>query len=67
VQQALPKMIFTMHMYASDGNGWVRVNGEDLHEGDKIAGKVTVVEIKPQQVLLSYKQHYFMLPALSSW
>jgi len=67
IQQALPKMVFTMHMYASDGNGWVRVNGQDLYEGDKISGKVVIVEIKPQRILLSYKKYYFMMPALSSW
>jgi general secretion pathway protein A len=58
---------FQMHIYASDGNGWIRVNGEDVFEGEAIANKFTLTEILPQSLVLSYQGESFNVPALSSW
>lgn len=67
VQNAIPALQFEMHIYASDGNGWVKVNGRDRYEGDVIATDVFLDKILPQQVILSYRGEQFSLPALSSW
>jgi len=67
IQNALPSLQFEMHMYATEGQGWVRVNGEDKHEGDEIAQGVLLVQILPQQVILGFKNEQFTMPALSNW
>lgn len=67
VQEAIPSLRFEQHIYASDGGGWVNVNGRDRYEGDNIADGVMLDKILPQQVVLSYRGEKFSLPALSNW
>ena len=67
VQQGVPSLAFDTHIYASDGNGWVKVNGRDRYEQDEIAEHVILEEILPQQVVLSYQGEKFSLAALTNW
>ncbi|WP_040357425.1 AAA family ATPase [Colwellia piezophila] len=67
LKNALPSMNFEQHIYVSDGNGWVKVNGRDRYEGDYIGDNVVVEKILPQQVILSFQGETFSLPALSNW
>jgi type II secretory pathway predicted ATPase ExeA len=67
VQKAVPSLEFDMHIYASDGEGWVRINGRDRYEGDKIADNLFLNKILPQKVILTYQEKQFSLPALSNW
>ncbi|MEI6895165.1 MAG: AAA family ATPase [Colwellia sp.] len=67
LQNALPKMEFEQHIYASDGEGWVTVNGRDRYEGDYINADLRVEKILPQRVILSFKGEQFSMPALTNW
>jgi len=67
VQEAVPSLRFEQHIYASDGEGWVNVNGRDRYEGDSIANGVVIEKILPQQVILTYRGEKFSLPALTNW
>jgi len=67
IKQQLPKLHFSLHIYASDGQSWVRANGVDSHQGDSIAAGVTLVKIEPQQVILQFHQQQFSMPALTNW
>ncbi|QBG35654.1 AAA family ATPase [Litorilituus sediminis] len=67
VQQGVPSLSFEQHIYASDGQGWVTVNGRDRYQGDMINADLQVSEILPQQVILSYQGQLFSLPALTNW
>ncbi len=67
LQNSLPTLQFEMHMYATEGQGWVRVNGEDRREGELVADGVTLTKILPQKVVLNFQQREFSMPALSSW
>jgi type II secretory pathway predicted ATPase ExeA len=67
VQDGVPSIAFDMHIYASDGQGWVRVNGRDRYEGDYIARELLLNEILPQKVVLSFRGEKFTMVALSSW
>ncbi|KGJ95506.1 AAA family ATPase [Colwellia psychrerythraea] len=67
LQNALPSLQFEQHIYASDGQGWVNVNGRDRYEGDHIADDLIVEKILPQQVILSFRGEKFSLPALTNW
>jgi type II secretory pathway predicted ATPase ExeA len=67
VQEAVPSLRFEQHIYASDGEGWVNVNGRDRYEGDSIADGVVIDKILPQQIILTYRGEKFSLPALTNW
>jgi type II secretory pathway predicted ATPase ExeA len=67
VQNEIPKLNFQMHIYASDGKGWVRVNDRERYEGDYIADGVQLLIIEPQSVVLSYRGETFSMSSLSSW
>lgn len=67
LQNAIPALSFEQHIYASDGEGWVNVNGRDRYEGDHIGDHLVVEKILPQQVILSYQGEKFSLPALTNW
>ena len=67
IQQTLPSLKFDMHIFATEGKGWVRINNQDKKEGDEIAEGVTLIRILPQHVLLHFKEEEFTMPALSSW
>jgi len=67
VQQGVPDLQFELHIFASDGEGWIRVNGEDKYQGDRIAEDLILTQILPQQVILNYRGESFSLPALSNW
>jgi type II secretory pathway predicted ATPase ExeA len=67
LQKAMPNLEFTMHIYASDGAGWVTVNGRDRYEGDYIDRELLLSEILPQKVILNFRGEKFSMPALSSW
>ena len=67
IQEGIPSLHFEQHIYASDGGGWVNVNGRDRYEGDSIANGVTIDKILPQQVILTYRGESFSLPALTNW
>lgn len=64
----LPTMNFSAHMYASrPRDRWVRVNGVQASEGDWIDGKVQIVNIEAQKVVLSFEDTLFTMAALTDW
>lgn len=64
----LPTMKFSAHMYASNpSDRWVRVNGNQLGEGDWIADKVQIVAIEGQRVVLEFENERFTMAALTDW
>lgn len=64
----LPTMDFSAHMYASlPRDRWVRVNGLDKVEGDWIDGKVQIVNIEAQRVILQFEGEVFAMTALTDW
>jgi hypothetical protein len=67
IQNSVPALQFEQHVFSSDGQGWVRVNGEDKYQGDQITAGLALVDILPQKVILSFRGETFSLPALSSW
>jgi type II secretory pathway predicted ATPase ExeA len=67
VQNDLPSLSFEQHIYTSDGESWVKVNGRDRYEGDTISDKLVLNHIYAQKVILTFKGEQFSLPALSTW
>jgi len=67
VQNGVPNLRFEQHIYASNGEGWVNVNGRDRYQGDMITPELQLSEILPQKVTLLYRGEKFSLPALTNW
>jgi general secretion pathway protein A len=67
VQNDLPSLSFDQHIYTSDGESWVKVNGRERYEGDKITDKLVLNHIYAQKVILTFKGEQFSMPALSTW
>lgn len=67
VQNGVPSLRFEQHVYESNGQGWVNVNGRDRYQGDMITPELELEDILPQQVILIYRGEKFSLPALTNW
>ena len=67
LQSLIPTIKYQAHIYASEtSKRWIKLNGRELYEGDNI-GVLSVVEITPEQTLLSYDGYEFTLKALQDW
>lgn len=67
IQNAIPVLEFGTHIYSTEGDSWVKVNGKELKEGQWLNNDLQLVEIAPQDVVLAYQGQKFRLAALSSW
>ncbi|NQZ22346.1 MAG: AAA family ATPase [Colwellia sp.] len=67
LQNDLPSLSFEQHIYTSEGDSWVKVNGRERYEGDKITDKLVLNYIYAQKVVLTFKGEKFSMPALSTW
>ncbi|WGY47886.1 general secretion pathway protein GspB [Vibrio sp. ABG19] len=64
----LPAMNFQTHVYASNAvKRWIKVNGVEYQEGDKIFDNVQLVAIKPQSTIILFGQQPIEIPALYDW
>ncbi|MGC9403112.1 general secretion pathway protein GspB [Vibrio genomosp. F10 str. 9ZC157] len=67
-QGLLPAMNFQTHVYSSKvDKRWVKINGSEFVEGDKINDLVTLVEIKQRYCMINYEGQLIEIPALYDW
>ncbi len=65
LQLQVPEFNINAHVYSSDPNNrWLNVDGAELQQGDKIGGKLEIVEIRPRDVVLSIQGTEFKVPAI---
>lgn len=65
LQLQVPEFNINAHVYSSVAdNRWLNVDGKELQQGDMIQGKLTVVEIRPRDVVLSIEGTRFKVPAI---
>lgn len=68
VQQRLPDMRFSSHIYSDEPSfRMVNINGKTLREGDMVAGDVRLREITEDGVILNYLQYTFEVSVLSDF
>jgi len=67
VQNAISPFSFDMHIFQSNGRGWVKVDGQEYYQGERLANGVIIEEITPQHVNMSFDGYRFSMAALSSW
>ncbi len=64
----LPKLDLQTHMYSSsETKRWVKVNGQEVAQGDWIGQDIQLLEIKPQSVIIEFNQQKIEIPALYEW
>ncbi|SEA62848.1 Type II secretion system protein B [Desulfuromusa kysingii] len=64
IKQQLPSLKISLHFYNSiPEKRLVRINGRNLHEGDRVEAGLTVEEIKPTATVLNYDGYLFELNA----
>lgn len=65
LQLQVPEFSVVAHVYSSVAkNRWLNVDGVELQEGDKIQGKLTLVEIRPRDIVLEIEGTQFKVPAI---
>ncbi|KWU02189.1 general secretion pathway protein GspA [Vibrio toranzoniae] len=64
----LPKLNLQTHMYSSsETKRWVKVNGQEVAQGDWIGQDIQLLEVKPQSVIIEFNQQKIEIPALYEW
>jgi general secretion pathway protein B len=65
VQLQVPEFNINAHVYSSTpSNRWLNVDGVELQQGDMIKNKLTIVEIRPRDIVLEIDGEQFRVPAI---
>lgn len=65
VQLSVPEFNIVAHVYSSaPNNRWLNVDGKELQQGDMIQGKLTIIEIRPRDIILEINGQEFKVPAI---
>jgi general secretion pathway protein B len=65
LQLQVPEFSVVAHVYSSNAsNRWLNVDGAELQEGDKIQDKLTLIEIRPRDIVLEIQGTKFKVPAI---
>ena len=63
IQQELPKVVISAHIYDSNPSSrMIFIQGSAVHEGDNVAAGLRLESIIPEGVILSYKGYRFYKP-----
>lgn len=64
----LPAMNLQTHMYASSKERrWVKINGEELYEGDWLNNQIQLIAVEPRAIVIEYNRERIEIPALYEW
>ncbi|WCE29310.1 general secretion pathway protein GspB [Vibrio sp. SCSIO 43137] len=64
----LPAMNLQTHMYASSKDRrWVKINGEELYEGDWLNNQIQLIAVEPRTIVIEYNRERIEIPALYEW
>lgn len=65
VQLQVPEFNINAHVYSTEpSNRWLSVDGVELQQGDMIKNKLTIVEIRPRDIVLEIDGEQFRVPAI---
>ena len=65
VQLQVPEFNINAHVYSSEPNNrWLNVDGVELQQGDMIKNKLTIIEIRPRDIVLDINGEQFRVPAI---
>ncbi len=64
----LPAMDFQTHVYASNvKKRWIKMNGVEYQEGDRMPDGVELESITPRTVIVKFEHQTIEIPALYTW
>ncbi|WP_351123901.1 general secretion pathway protein GspB [Shewanella sp. T24-MNA-CIBAN-0130] len=65
IQLQVPEFNINAHVYSSEPNNrWLNVDGVELQQGDMISNKLTIIEIRPRDIVLEISGEQFRVPAI---
>lgn len=65
VQLQVPEFNIVAHVYSTEpSNRWLNVDGVELQQGDMIKNKLTIIEIRPRDIVLDINGEQFRVPAI---
>jgi general secretion pathway protein B len=65
IQLQVPEFNINAHVYSSEPNNrWLNVDGVELQQGDMINNKLTIIEIRPRDIVLEISGQQFRVPAI---
>jgi general secretion pathway protein B len=65
IQLQVPEFNINAHVYSSEPNNrWLNVDGVELQQGDMINNKLTIIEIRPRDIVLEISGEQFRVPAI---
>ncbi len=67
IQNQLPAINFTTHIYVKDGGSFVIINNRNMSEGMTISNGFQLEKIVREGVILSFRDRYFTLNSMESW
>lgn len=64
----LPPLNFQTHVYSSnEAKRWVKINGVEYKQGDRIGHDVALIAIEPQACVIDFQGEMIRVPALYDW
>ena len=65
LQLRIPEFNIVAHVYSTEpSNRWLNVDGQELQQGDMIQDKLTIIEIRPRDIILDIDGQEFKVPAI---
>ncbi len=68
ITQQIPTLKFGAHIYSeTTGSGFTIINGKKYLPGSEISPGLTLLRIKPNQVIMQFRGYEFSMPAMRDW
>ena len=67
IQNQLPSLAFSTHIYVEDGGSFVIINNKNLSDGMSMGNGLVLERIVREGVIFSYRNRYFTLNSMESW
>ena len=67
IQNQLPAITFSTHIYVKDGGSFDIINNRNLPQGMTVSSGLVLEKIVREGVILSFRDRYFTLNSMESW
>ena len=67
IQDQIPKLDFSTHIFVKDGGSFVIINGANLSEGMRLSSGLVLEKVVREGVIFSYRDRFFTLNSMESW
>jgi len=67
VQNRIPSLEFSSHIYIASGGSFIIINGRSYNEGMRITDGLRILRITSKGVILEFENYTFLLRSMVSW